>query len=73
VPFEVAVQEIHKVVGSAFANLAFTGSPPGFGKSCIDMIAAKVSDGSPVEGETLLPTGILDFIMNLVKQILDPK
>jgi hypothetical protein len=73
VPFEIAVQEIDKVVGSAFANLAFAGSPPGFGESCTDMIAAKVSDGSPVEGETLLPTGILDFIMNLVKQILDPK
>jgi hypothetical protein len=37
------------------------------------MIAAKVSDGSPIEGETLLPAGILDFIVNLIKQILDPK
>jgi hypothetical protein len=73
VPFEIAVQEIHKIVGPAFANLAFSGSPPCFGESCIDMIAAKVSDGSPIEGEALLPAGILDFIANLIKQILDPK
>jgi hypothetical protein len=37
------------------------------------MIAAKVSDGPPIEGETLLPAEILDFIANLIKQTLDPK
>jgi hypothetical protein len=37
------------------------------------MIAAKVLDGSPIEGEALLPAGILDFIANLIKQILDLK
>lgn len=60
-PFEIAVQEIDKVVGSAFANLALAGSPPGFGESRIGMITAKVSDGSPIEGKTLLPAGILDL------------